>query len=88
MLKHHGVVTEIPGVCLNFKRTLRKFFQLWNEGEEIHHSGGTIRVEYSAHFCLSLIILQQIMHKRTFLLEKNTMHIIFLKFSKLKSLKS
>lgn len=70
LLKHRGIGTEIPRVFLNPKRILRKFFQLQNEGEEIHNSEGTIRVEYSTRFSLSLIILQQIMHKGSFLLEK------------------
>lgn len=85
LLKCHGVAIEIFGVCLNPKGTLRKFFQLQNEGEEIHHSGRTILVEYSTHFSLSLIILQQITHKGSFLLEEKAMHIMFSKFSKLKT---
>lgn len=87
LLKHRGIGTEIPRVFLNPKRILRKFFQLQNEGEEIHNSEGTIRVEYSTRFSLSLIILQQIMHKGIPIRE-NTMHIIFPKFSKLKNLRS
>lgn len=91
LLEHHGIHTEILWVCINTKGTSRNFFHLWNEGEEIYNSRGTTGIEYSTLFSFSLIILNKPLTKGSFLkvmciLDTNTMHIVFTKFSKPKSL--
>lgn len=62
-LEYHGINAENTRVCLNPKKTSRKFFPSWNEGEETHNSGRITGIEYTTHFSLGLIILQQTMHK-------------------------
>lgn len=56
LLEYYGINVENIRVCFNFKKILRKFFLLWNEGEEIYNLGRIIGIEYSIYFFLGLII--------------------------------